>query len=144
MLLARQVQERLDGPWNSPEDELQWFEVRANLDNFVQGGLIGIARDTFRAKSALLGQLDPPKDEVWEVRCRDPKPGIRIFGRFAAQDLFVALRWEYRVNMKGRHANEWHWMIEGCQEDWRGLFSWHLPLSGNFPDDYISGDFYLV
>jgi hypothetical protein len=144
MLLARNVQQKLDGPWDTPEDEAQWFQVGANLDYFVQGKLLSIAEKPFKAKSALLAQLDRPDDEIWEVRCRDPKPGIRIFGRFAAQDIFVGLRWEYRVNMKTRHDHAWFWVIDECQRDWRTLFNPYPPLSGDSPGDYITENFHLV
>src|SRR3954452_13567416 len=144
MLLPRSVQEKLDGPWDSLKDEAQCFQVRANLDNFVQGGLIAIAANTFKARTALLAQLDPPTDEVWEIRCRDPKPGIRTFGRFAAADFFVGLQWAYRTDMKSRKANEWYWMIDECQKDWAGFFHPNPPLSGVYPNDYISENFHLV
>lgn len=144
MLLAPAVREGLDGSWDSPEEKARWFRVGANLDNFVQGGLISVAEHAFKAKAALLAQLDPPRDEVWEVRCCDPKPGIRVFGRFALKDVFVGLRWEYRVNMKGRHAHEWHWMIDDCQKDWDKLFPSYQPVSGVFPDDYLSDSFHLI
>lgn len=144
VLLAAAVQIHLQGPWSSRKDEEQWFQVRANLDSCVQGGLISIAKSPFKAGTALLAQLDPPSDEVWEIRCRAPRPGIRVFGRFAERDTFIAFRWQFRNLMGGRYAHEWHWMIDDCQKDWSALFHPCPPHSGGSPSDYVSANFVLV
>jgi hypothetical protein len=41
-------------------------------------------------------------DEVWAFCVREPAPGWRIFGRFAAKGLFVGLRAHDRIGLNGR------------------------------------------
>ncbi len=81
--LSVEVQALVDGPWKKQDDERRSGALRAELENFSSGGMIGIAREPYNAKTALLAQLDSPRDEVWEIRSRSPKPSLRIFGRFA-------------------------------------------------------------
>jgi hypothetical protein len=91
-----------------------------------------------------MAQLDSVQDEVWEIRSRDPKPGIRVFGRFAETDLFVALTWWWRSDLKGPKSKQWRNAREGCKAEWQKLFPAYPAKSGTQINDYISAKIYLV
>ena len=83
------VRDLLLGPWRNATWEDRGQRLRADIDLFV-GGEVVIASFRESEKSCFLKRLLPPTDAVWEFRSRKPKPGIRIFGRFAAVDCFIA------------------------------------------------------
>lgn len=82
-----------------------------------------------------MSRLDPERNEVWEIRCRDPKPGLRIFGSFIAKDQFVALLALPHECLNDE--DDWNKLIVRYKEEW----AWHFtaqPISGVYPNDYIS------
>ena len=78
-----------------------------------------------------LALLEPSIDEVWEFRTE--KPGIRVFGRFAEYNIFVALNTELRENIDADFARE----KEECKRLWRHFFQSYKPLHGTAISDYI-------
>lgn len=127
------------GPWSDTKIEYRAGRLRANFDMFISGLVISVGQHPYRKKkSAFMSPLDPPSDEVWEIRSRDPKPGIRVFGRFSEKDVFVALTWGYREDLGGPKSKEWRDAREQCKAEWRRLFHPYGPHVGNTPHDYIS------
>lgn len=86
-------------------------------------------------------QLFRWRDEVWEIRSQD-EPGIRVLGRFADTDLFIALTWHKRSELLGPQSRPWRDAIVGCKTEWKNLFPAYPPKSGDpsnaYPTDYIS------
>ena len=113
--------------------------LMANLDYFLSGGRVTIGRRKFT--DSFLKLLCPGQDEVWEIRSTSPKPSIRVFGRFAAQDVFVATNFEYRNRMHGFGSKEFSQAIETCKSEWRKAMSTYQPLTGAYPNEYISENF---
>ena len=142
--LSGEIKILVDGPWETTEDEERAGALRADLEAFASGGLIGIARKPYRAKNALLAQLDPVSNEVWEIRSRSPSPGIRVFGRFSKTDVFIALEIESRDALGGPKDKTWRDEIIRCKAHWTRLFPSYEPHSGDTVDDYISGNYFLV
>jgi|SRR5271155_1715753 len=124
--------------WSDRAQEFRWGYVRADLESFVQDPWITVAADSRRAGSCYMARLHPPSDETWDIRCRDPKPGIRILGRFALKDVFIALTWEERLPLRKFESTEWKQAIARCILEWNRRF-WSQPLTGSYPDDYLSG-----
>lgn len=88
-------------PWEGKKGQ-RYARLRADLDTFTQGAFISIAPHPYRKlKSAYIARVDPPKDEVWDIRSRDPKPAIRAFGCFAKRDTFVILDHYFRAELDG-------------------------------------------
>jgi hypothetical protein len=86
----------LDSPWGNGDIkwEKRWSRARWQVDEFIDGlpGDRIMVRSAPRKKSTcFMSLLDSENDDIWEIRCQDPKPGIRIFGSFVKQDEFVAL-----------------------------------------------------
>ena len=77
-------------------------------------------------------------DEFWDIRCISPNPGIRAFGAFAEQDVFVVLTWEYREDITDFDAE-----VTRCKEAWSALFT-EAPFSGENLNAYLSCNFYAV
>jgi len=82
-----------------------------------------------------MSRLDPEADEIWEIRCRDPKPGLRIFGSFVAKDEFVVLMTLPHECLGG--DDDWLAAIARYKGEWNRYFT-VAPYSGVYPNDYIS------
>jgi hypothetical protein len=91
MVVSSEIHRLLVGPWHTVAMERRCNRLRADLEVFVKGGQVSVCLTPYRAKAAYMARLDEPADEVWDIRSRDPSPALRIFGRFAETDLFVAL-----------------------------------------------------
>jgi hypothetical protein len=76
-------------------------------------------------------------DEAWVMCFRRPRPGWRLFGRFAARDHFVVLGAHDRNKLKNRAI--YAEAAQDAAEEWRRLFGAAQPHIGNQPEDYLSG-----
>jgi hypothetical protein len=145
MYISPELLSLLEGPWADVAQEIRANKLRADLDYFIEGGNIAIGQDPYKKKrTAYMVRLDPAYDEVWQIRSRDPKPGIRVFGRFADRDVFVALTWSERTPLGGPGNLAWIEAINLCKSEWRKLFPAYQPISGSDYNDYLSGGFFLV
>ena len=142
---AKAINDLMMGPWSDLKWEERCGSLRGDLDRFIEGKPITVAVDPFKGgKNAYMKHLHPYKDEVWEIRSRAPKPGIRVLGRFADTDVFVALDWWFRDKLGGPHSREWRVAIVDCRNQWRNLFPAYDAKLGVDIHDYISGDALLV
>ena len=117
----------------------------------MKGDKIGLCLIPYEHATAYMGRLDSPEDEVWDIRSRDPNPGLRVFGRFAEIDTFVALNWDPRsVEWHSRHplvdrdSLYWHFAIIECQNKWKALFPNDNPIHGKDIHDYVSSNVFSV
>ena len=122
----------LYGAWTGREQEIRWKRVCADLEWFIEGRLIVVGDDGY------MKPLDPAEDEVWEIRCVDPDPSIRIFGRFSETDVFIALGHHCREELEEKGSVEWAAAIRACKADWRKLLLTYPPHSGTSIHDYSS------
>jgi len=122
----------LYGAWTGREQEIRWKRVCADLEWFIEGRLIVVGDDGY------MKPLDPAEDEVWEIRCVDPDPSIRIFGRFSETDVFIALGHRCREELEEKGSVEWAAAIRACKADWRKLLLTYPPHSGTSIHDYSS------
>ena len=129
LLVNEELRDRLSGPWAAVEEEIQFMTLRAYLDVFTEGRSI---------TPGFLFQLTPRSDEVWEIKAPRPRPGLRVFGRFADLDIFVALHCESRDVLKGWQSRMWRDAKETCKSEWRKLFVNWEPFRGNSIHDYVS------
>lgn len=130
--------------WNSGDgrDADLGNNARGLIDDFVEGGEITMSLDPYDKEAWCImsrvdtSRLDPVSREydIWELRCLDPRPGVRILGGFAEKDVFIALTWDYRQNFD----NEWPKKIGECITEWRNLFENIKPFKGAKPSEYIS------
>lgn len=139
----------LVGPWQSKEEHERCGYLRADFDRFMQGGMIPIAEHPLlRGKNAYMRQLFRFREEVWEIRSRDPLPSIRVLGRFADTDVFIALSWWHRTDLGGPKDRAWRDAIVGCKSEWRKLFPSYEPKSSGgthvYPTACISANTYPI
>lgn len=128
-------------------------DVRVDLESYIAGDQVSVCLEPYKAEDALFGRLDKPADEVWDIRSRNPRPGIRILGRFAECDCFVAFScWPRSVELEylprpplgQRDSAEWAGAIKECKADWRKLFYDYPAHTGKTVNDYISTNVDLV
>ena len=142
VFVSPEINGAAQGPWDDADHEFRCGRLRQYLDRLTEGMLVSVGRDPFKKKAdAFLVRLDEAEDEVWEIRVRQPKPGIRIFGRFADKDVFVALSWLGREVLT--NDKEWRDARENCKATWRKLFPTYPAHTGDDFDKYIS-NFILV
>lgn len=150
MYLTEGVLSLLNGPWCSEEWEVRCGYLHADLDRFVQGGPLPIAKHPLSGgRSSYMRQLYRWREEVWEIRSRDPQPGIRVLGRFADTDVFVATSWWHRADLGGPGARAWRDAIIECKTQWKNLFPTYEPkssggIANGYPSACISTNTILV
>jgi hypothetical protein len=125
----------LEGPWNEPVWERRWARAVQQIDEFIDGLRITVRSAPRKKSTCFMSRLDPEPDEVWEIRCRDPKPGLRIFGSFVAKDEFVALL--ALPHERLRNDEDWNALIVQYKGEWNRHFTTQ-PFSGAYPHDYLS------
>lgn len=127
------------GPWTGdPDWKTRCHGLQSELTWFVDGYPINVAfpndKKPFESKPQVETRLlHPGEEEVWEFR-GTLKPPVRIFGRFAARDTFIALRMDRRKNLP---RPPWTKEIRKCQRGWNSLLAPHKPVSGKLYD-YLS------
>lgn len=134
-----EVSSALLGPWETIRDEVRLSRARADIDTFINGTLMSARMPPSKSVSAQLALLDPAGDEVWEVRSRDPKPGVRIFGRFAEKDHLIALTRAFREDLQSN--DDWLRETERCKRQWKLFFPSYTPFTGSTVHDYGSNLF---
>jgi hypothetical protein len=138
MYVSEEVNARITGPWADGPDEFRCGKAHADLLAFTYRDPLVIAKDPRHGGSSYASRLQPPGDEVWDIRCVDPAPGIRVLGRFANKNVFIGLTWEIRLNLKDFDSREWRDAIVRCGREWRLLFPAYDPLMGEYFADYLT------
>jgi hypothetical protein len=148
MVISNDINDFVRGPWTSQEVELRGGHLLADLEQFATGEPISMSLNHKKHRGAYFGRLDRPRDEVWVLRSQAPSPGLRLFGRFAAVDVFIALFWLPRSSdWCGRNAlkDDRNYQYEiakiRCQEEWQKLFPNHPPITGKSRHEYASDTF---
>lgn len=119
---------------NSPVGDEEWErrigELIADLETFIIG-------DPVYPKYLFL--LYPARDAVWEIRSADHKPSIRVLGRFASKDTFVATNYALREWLDGWQSRQWKEVKRQCGAIWRWLFGTYLPIVTTNIHDVVTG-----
>jgi len=119
--------------------------LRASLDRFLDGTIVQVgmpdpALPYERKPKAFFRLLHPAYDQVWEIRDlhKNPKLSLRVFGRFADVDLFIALGWQSRDKLGKPTSSAWRDARVACKTAWTNLFYVYPPQIGTNLHDYIS------
>lgn len=140
-----EVKALLDGPWTAPECGARVLQLQADLESFVRGQSIVMCPEPFEADDAFLGRLHPPAERVWDIRSRNPSPGLRVFGLFAAPDVFIAFDWGPRSRdwngrqaLGNRYGLLWEVAIRNCRGQWAELFPGHEAVEGVEVHEFVT------
>ena len=153
MFVGPEVQQLIDGPWLNAAAEARGGELLANLQFIAAGSEIPICVIPFKAKDATMGLLNPIADGVWDIRRQKPSPGMRVVGRFAQQDMFLALisasrskSVEYlsRGPLGDRDSPEWQKVISETRSLWQSLMPMWPPVTGDDPSAYFSDNYRCI
>ncbi len=148
VLMSQEINQLIVGPWPDGPQGTRCARLRGDLENLITAENITVCWDPRKARNEQIGRLDQVRDEVWDLRSRDPKPGLRVFFRFAEKDVFVALTcaprsvpvsWLHRLPLGGQESRAWRNAIVECKAQWRSLFPAHEPFSGSSVDAYLTG-----
>ena len=135
VLLAQELYNELQELENHYQQKYGFARLRADVEHFIFGEYMTVAFD--KDEDGLLKRLTPKNREVWTFRMKRPKPSIRLFGRFAYEDVFVAMNLAQRKELGPVGSFEWKNEIHICRQRWTAIFNHHKPLSGEYPHDYI-------
>lgn len=137
MYVSTELHDDVTGSHRSVRDQKRFAEVRATLDAFSEGAEFSVSEDPYAKPShTMLARVDAGAAEIWDIRVIAPRPGIRVFGCFAARDTFVALTWNFRENLDGPEG--WDEEIEDFKRAWRELFGATEPFKGRSLDEYLT------
>jgi len=108
-------------------------EARAQIDAFTTGRAIRFAMNPMHKDPAtLVARNEPTNKGIVDLRIRQPRPPVRLFGAFAQVDVLVLLTWEERKNLRFNAA------VKRCRGQWDLLFPHNAPLIGIAHHEYIS------
>jgi hypothetical protein len=142
MFVSEEINRVAHPPWPATVEGRRHAQMRAYLDAWTEGRRLTVANDPYKkAKATNMARTDPIEDEVFDIRCIDPKPGVRVLGCFADFNLFIALTWNCRENLPDDKS--WRDEIERCKAAWRRLFHTYPPFSGTDLHAYLS-NFQLI
>lgn len=102
-----------------PEFESRIGTLRADLEAFVDGTAL---------YPGYLFLLSPARDAVWEIRSTRDDPSIRVLGRFAQKDVFIATNYATRSELGGWKSRAWRdARVKSCAI-WTNLFHTYQPI----------------
>jgi hypothetical protein len=145
ILVSKEVWDLIDRPpkkWS-----VRCAKIRADLERFVTGDEIKVCRVPFKADGAYLGLLDPTTSGIWDIRCVDPTPAVRLIGCFADKDVFVALipaarsvptDLLFRGPLHDKGSVHWDNVITECDTTWWTIFHHNDRVRSNDVHDLIS------
>lgn len=110
-------------------------QLRARLNVFLNEGTVVVGRG--RSKRGLMKKLDKCH-EVWEFIDKVPPPSLRLFGRFATRNVFVATHVRERRWLLGYNSFRWRREQRRCVATWRQLFPTYDPHEGETIHEYLS------
>lgn len=112
--------------------------VESALMRWVLGDRIWRVQRRHGWEGGFLKRLEPPPIEIWEVKVIEPRPQVRLFGRFAGPDLLIFTKFHLRDTLGDKGSKQWEGAMKDCEHAWSKL---GLPLhSKTAIQDYVSGN----
>ena len=135
LFMAVRMNDSLCDP-NSPVNLLVGRgEIEAALTLWTVGDRI---YNNAKRQPGFLKRLESPPPEVWAIRITNPNPQLRVFGRFAEPDTFVAMDIYTRQYLGRKKSKAWKNACAQCVFDWRELFPQYEPFIGRRVSDYVT------
>lgn len=144
LLLHPEIVDALAKGWTIP----RMAQLQAELEDYVLGRHMTLAFTPRKHKKARMGLLAPERDGIWDIRCRHHSPGIRVLGRFAAPNCFVALEWRPRsLPIEGFDkvplsetgtGDEWEFALIEVEQRWDKILPGATFVTGEDHRDFIT------
>lgn len=135
ILVSRPLQEALEAELTDQAAAYRTGLLLNTLDTFIGGGLITVGG---RNDDAYMKLLEPEDEQVWEIRSVDPRPSVRVFGRFAEPDVFVATNKGLRTELGAFGSAEFRRAMTDCTREWGKCFHTWPAHSGEQINDFIT------
>lgn len=153
LYLTEEVWSLLNSRFEDKNAAVKCEQIQADLQAFAAGELITYCLTPYGARDEFMGLLDSPDDGVWDMRCRDPSPGVRIFGQFVDVDTFVAVTavprsqivsWLPWLPLLDRYNPGWVSAQNRCKRVIGELFQIpnFAPVTGGEISAYLSSNYY--
>jgi hypothetical protein len=96
-----------------------------------------------RVYKEFLKPLDPCPPKTWEIRITAPTPQVRLFGRFAYEDTFIATHFYTRPRLGSRKTtkkgrDQWDIAKSACEDAWKALFPHWEPFTADKVQAYVT------
>lgn len=130
LFVSETIRQLLENETDDDISETRYGALRADLEQFITSANL---------YPKYLFWLTPKRDVVWEIRSVEDIPSLRVLGRFAEYDVFVALTIEERSELEGWNSQSWRRAIRTCVQRWMTLFFAYQPRLGNTANDFFSG-----
>jgi len=124
------MQEDLDAGLASADPKIvdRWASLQADMAHFVEEGLI-----TWK----FMKWLEAKKQEVWELISKRPRPSLRVFGRFALPNVFIATHVAQRNLLGGKWSLAFEIEKLKTEEIWNDLTA-EPPFAADEYEKYIT------
>ena len=113
LYLSRELFDEVYEEKKSSIEEKMFANLIADLEVFVNSPTVD---------PAYLRCLEPPKDGIWEIRSTRQYPQLRVFGAFAAKDIFIGTHLKQRDELGSKDSEQWKIEIKHAKSIWNGLF----------------------
>lgn len=129
LYVTKQIWRLLDAQTGDEITEERYGRLRADLETFV------VEKDLY---PHYLFWLTPRADWVWEIRSVADAPSLRVLGRFAMPDVFVALTIEERSELGEWNSESWKRAKRTTIQRWNSCLT-IPPSEGTTENDFFSG-----
>lgn len=146
LLLMTPMQQALSGPWAGKAERMRLGVIlRQDLERYVTGRLLRLSLEGRELADEEMKRLTDAR-EIWEYKSPE-KPGIRVFGRFARKDVFIATHWQWRRQLGAYGSRAWQHEMKMCERAWNQVLPTVSVHEGRTIHDYASdarqaSDFY--
>ena len=153
MWLHRELRAELRVVYEEEGEEAQkrLASLEKDFESFVKEEHVLMGLKPFNHKNADFGLLSPVSKGLWDLRSRDPGPGLRVFGAFIGVDAFVALSWAPRsIGWGGKRqlgnadSIEYQIALLEAEERWNAALPNSSPIVGKLAHEYVSRNFSVV
>jgi hypothetical protein len=133
IFLRHELHQTIFGEQTNAEHTVRYMALCARLEMFIGDEVIA---------SSCMKPLVPYRKGVWEILNKKPNPSLRVFGLFAARDVFIGTHHQLRSALGGFNTPMWKEEIRRVTHEWNQLFEGIDPLVGKL-HEVISGATYV-
>lgn len=120
----------LETPHANPDWDERIGLLQSDLEVFAEGMPI---------HPKYLFLLYHSREAVWEIRSVLPDPAIRVLGRFAQKDVFIATNFALREELGGWQSRAWRDVKVMARTIWINLFHTYPPIQTIDVNDVVTG-----